>query len=86
MLRITSENVMDLLNEFPDVKGTKDYLQVTKSITSSYLNKDLNPICRIKESWFHYSLLGTGDSGYYCMSQQLYIRKELYFSELVHMH
>ena len=65
VLRITSENVMDLLDEFPDAKGTKAYLQVTKSIISSYLNKDLDPICRIKEAWFALFLLGTGDSGYY---------------------
>ena len=52
VLRITSENVMNLLDEFPDAKGTKAYLQVTKSIISSYLNKDMDPICRIKEAWF----------------------------------
>ena len=52
VLRVTSENVMDLLDEFPDAKGTKAYLQVLKSIIGSYLNKDLDPISRIKEAWF----------------------------------
>ena len=52
VLRITSENVMYLLDEFPDVKGTKAYLQLTKSIISSYLNKHMDAICWIKEAWF----------------------------------
>ena len=62
---LTSENVVDLLDEFPYVKATKAYLQVLKNIISSYLNKDLDPISRIKEAWFALFLLGTGDSGYY---------------------
>lgn len=65
VLRITSENVMNLLDEFPDAKGTKAYLQVMKSIIGSYLNKDLDPISRIKEAWFSLFLLGIGDNGYY---------------------
>ena len=44
VLRIASENVMCLLDEFPDAKGTKTYLQLTKSIISSNINKDMDPI------------------------------------------
>lgn len=50
VLRITNPNVMALLDEYPDTKATKYYLQVIKSILDSYLNKDLDPISRITEA------------------------------------
>ena len=50
IVRITSQNVITLLDEFPDSKATKYYLQVTKSIAESFLNKELDPITHIKEA------------------------------------
>ena len=41
VLRLTSPNVLSLLGEIPDAKGTKFYLEVTKNIADSYLNKEL---------------------------------------------
>lgn len=52
VLRITSDNVISLLDEIPDSKGTKYYLQMMKSILESYLNKQLDPITRIKDAWY----------------------------------
>ena len=52
VLRITSKNVLCLLDEFPDAKGTKIYLEVVSSIIGSFLNKELKPLDRIKEAWF----------------------------------
>ena len=43
---------MALLDEYPDTKATKYYLQVIKSILDSYLNRDLDPISHITEAWF----------------------------------
>ena len=50
VVRVTSQNVITLLDEIPDSKGTKYYLQVTKSIVESFLNKELDPITHINES------------------------------------
>ena len=52
VLRITSENVISLLDDIPDSKGTKYYLQVTKCILESYLNKEFDPITRVTEAWY----------------------------------
>lgn len=43
---------MALLDEFPDAKGTKYYLEVTKNIVNCYLDKELGPLQRIENSWF----------------------------------
>ena len=50
--RIINTNVLALLDHFPDAKGTKCYLQLIKSVVDSYLNKQLDPLSRIKEAWF----------------------------------
>ena len=55
VLQIINPNVIELLDEYPDAKATKYYLQVIKSILESYLNKDLNPLNGLKhisEAWF----------------------------------
>ena len=39
--RITSTNVLALLDTLPDSKGTKFYLQVIKSIVDSFIDKHL---------------------------------------------
>lgn len=52
VLRITSDNVISLLDEILDFKGTKYHLQMVKSILESYLNKQLDPIARIKDAWY----------------------------------
>ena len=51
-MRITSKNVLCLLDKFPDAKGTKIYLKVVSSIIGSFLNKELKPLDCIKEAWF----------------------------------
>ena len=51
-VRISSTNVLLLLDELKDAKGTKYYLQVLKSIMDSYLDKELSPLKRIEEAWF----------------------------------
>ena len=65
VLRITDEKVLSLLNEFPDAKGTKYYLKVTKSIMESFMSKTLAPLQRIEEAWFALFFFVIGDSGYY---------------------
>ena len=52
MSRITSPNVIALLDTLPNAKGTKFYLQVVKSIVDSFLDKHLEPLSRIEEAWF----------------------------------
>ena len=64
VLRIASPNVMTLLDEYPDTKATKYYLQVIKSILDSYLNRDLDPISSITDAWFALFLFATGVNGY----------------------
>ena len=51
VLRITSDNVISLLDEILDFKGIK-YLQMMKSILESYLNKQLDRITHIKDAWY----------------------------------
>ena len=62
--RLTSINVISLLDEFPDTLGTKYYLLVIKNIVNSFLNKDLSPLQRIQDAWFAFfcALLATVDS------------------------
>ena len=50
--RITSPNVLALLDTLPNGKGTKLYLQVVRSIVDSYLDKHLVPLRCIEEAWF----------------------------------
>lgn len=50
--RLTSANVLSLLDEFPDTLGTKYYLLVIKNIVNSFLQKDLSPLQRIQDAWF----------------------------------
>ena len=50
--RLTSINVISLLDEFPDTLGTKYYLLVIKNIVNSFLKKDLPPLQRIQDAWF----------------------------------
>ena len=52
VIRLTSENVITLLDEFPDALGTKYYLLMMKNIIYSYLKKDLSPLQRIEDAWF----------------------------------
>jgi len=47
--RITSPNVLALLDNLPNSKGTKCYLQV---IVNSFLDKQLEPLNRIEDAWF----------------------------------
>ena len=51
-LRITSANVLSLLDEIPDSKGTKYYLEISRSILECFLSKELDIATRIKEAWF----------------------------------
>lgn len=50
--RLTSANVISLLDEFPDALGTKYYLLMMKNIINSYLKQDLSPLQRIEDAWF----------------------------------
>ena len=50
-VRISSPNVLALLDELVDAKGTKYYLLIIKSVIDSYLSKELDPLSRI-EAWF----------------------------------
>ena len=52
VIRLTSANVISLLDEFPDALGTKYYLLMMKNIINSYLKKDLSPLQRIEDAWF----------------------------------
>ena len=52
ILRITDNKVLNLLSEFADAKGTKYYLNATKSIMESYMNKTLTPLQRIEKAWY----------------------------------
>lgn len=51
-LRITSPNVLSLLDEIPDSKATKYYLQITRSILECFLSKEMDIVTRIREAWF----------------------------------
>ena len=52
VVRIIDEKVLTLLGEFADAKGTKHYLNATRSIIESFMNKNLTPLKRIEEAWF----------------------------------
>jgi len=51
-LRITSANVLSLLDEIPDSKATKYYLHITRSILECFLSKEMDIATRIREAWF----------------------------------
>ena len=48
--RITNPNVLASLDTLPDSKDTKCFLQVVKSVVNSFLDKQLQPLKRIKDA------------------------------------
>ena len=56
--------MLSLLDEIPDSKGTKYYLEISKSILECFLSKELDIVTQIKEAWFALFLPGTGVNTY----------------------
>ena len=52
VLGMTSDSVMKLLTGVPNAKGTIEYLKITKLITESFLNKKLDYLVRIENTWY----------------------------------
>ena len=50
VLRMTSKSMFYLLNSIPDAKGTAAYFYVLRCVVDSYLDKNLQPIERVKKS------------------------------------
>ena len=48
----TIDCVMQLLATVPEAKGTVTYLRIMKSITDSFLNKNLECLVRIENAWY----------------------------------
>ena len=49
---MTSKSMFCLLDSIPDAKGTAAYLYVLRCVVDSYLDKNLQPIERVKKAWF----------------------------------
>lgn len=52
VLHITSSSVQEILSTIPDAKGTLIFLQLTRCVIDSYLDKNLDVIARIKKAWY----------------------------------
>ena len=52
MNQSTSNSVLSLLTQLPDAAGTLCYLKITRAITDSFLDKQLDPLDRIEKIWY----------------------------------
>ena len=52
VLHLTSDDVLDLLSQIPDAKGTLAYLKVIRYAVDSYLDKSLDSTTRLEKIWF----------------------------------
>ena len=51
-MHITSPDMLQMLSEIPDAKGTYIYLEVMRCVMNSYLDKSLDVITRIHKAWY----------------------------------
>ena len=51
-MHITSPDVLQMLSEIPDAKGTYIYLEVMRCVMDSYLDKSLDVTTRIHKAWY----------------------------------
>jgi len=52
VVRMTNKAVTNLLEDIPDGKGTRIYLDLMKSINDCFLDKDLEILNRIEKAWY----------------------------------
>ena len=51
-MHITSSDVLQILSEIPDAKGTYIYLKIMRYVMDSYLDKSLDITTRIYKAWY----------------------------------
>ena len=51
-MHITSSDVLQILSEIPDAKGTYIYLKIMRYVMDSYLDKSLDVTTRIYKAWY----------------------------------
>ena len=52
VMHITSKSVIELLQRFPDAKGTMIFLVLVRCVIDSFLDKQLDMYSRIKKAWY----------------------------------
>ena len=52
VMHITSSDVLQILSEIPDAKGTYIYLKIMRYVMDSYLDKSLDITTRIYKAWY----------------------------------
>ena len=65
ILHLTSKSMFILLSQIPDARATGVYLEITRCVIDSYLDKELDTFGHVELAWYAVFLCDTGDTGYY---------------------